>query len=156
MPLTVRIADSTISDLYALANNLRAADAAEITALGASPKSALRICFRNGILRQTAFVESDGNSEIAAMWGLCGAALSDVGEPYLLTTAAVERVPIATVRAGREAVGRMLRLRRELVGHVDANYTRACRFLELLGFTLGDPRPVAPTGALFRPFKIGR
>lgn len=151
------IVPSRISDVYVLAANLRPDDAAEITSLGVDVRKALRLCFRNGIMRKTAFVESqDHRSEIAAMWGLCGVALGDIGEPYLVTGPAVERVPVAMLKEGRQAVADMLRLKTVLVGNVAASYTRACRFLGLLGFTLGDPRPVGPHKTMFREFRIER
>lgn len=146
------VVPSRIGDVYAIAANLRPDDKAEITSLGADPRQALRLCFRNGIMRKTAFVQD----EIAAMWGLCGVALGDIGEPYLVTTPAVERVPIAMLKEGRKSVAEMLTLKTVLVGHVAASYGRACRFLELLGFSLGEPLALGPKEAVFREFRIER
>jgi hypothetical protein len=148
----VVIRESLIADVYALAAHLRPDDAAEVAGLGLDPRIGIRRSFRNAILRRTAFVDG----EIAAMWGLCGALLSDVGYPYLMTTAAVEHVPIGMVKQARKAVNDMLLLRRRLEGHVAASYSGACGMLELIGFSLGEPHPMGPHGAMFRTFSIER
>jgi hypothetical protein len=148
----VDVRPSTIADVYDLAAHLRAGDAAEVAALGMEPREALRRAFRDAVLRRSYFVDG----ELAAMSGLCGALLSDIGEPYLLTTRAAERVPVAFVRCARAAVAEMLACRIRLEGHVDASYGRAIRLLEVLGFTLSEPRPFGPMGASFRIYSIVR
>lgn len=135
-----------------LAANLRHGDRAEVQAAGLSRYRAVGHAFRNGVMCRTAFVDGD----IAAMWGLGGGLLSATGTPWLLTTAAAERVPFAYVRIGRAQVAAMLALRPVLVNYVAANYDRAIRFLELLGFTLDDPAPFGDRDALFRRFELRR
>lgn len=148
--MLVTVKESTISDVYRLAKGLRAEDAAEVAALGVASAAALRSNFRAAILRRSYFVDG----ELAAMSGLCGPMLSDIGQPYLLTTAVAERVPIAFVKHGRAAVADMLRHRLRLEGYVAASYCRACRFVEMAGFTLDPPRPLG--SALFRKFWMVR
>lgn len=148
----VDVRPSEIGDVYRLADRLRVGDAAEVAALGLDPRAALRTAFRDAILRRSYFVDG----ELAAMSGLCGALLADIGEPYLLTTAVAERVPLAFVRCARAAVAEMLVYRRRLEGRVDASYGRAVRLLEVLGFTLSEPRPFGPNGAPFRLYSIVR
>lgn len=143
---------SVAADVYEMAANLRRGDRAEIEGLGGEPRLALRRTYRNGILRKTYLVDG----ELAAMSGLCGPMLADIGQPYLVTTPAAERVPVTFVKAAREAVTEMLVHRLRLEGHVAADYTGACRLLELLGFTLGKPEPFGPTGVLFRTFTLIR
>ncbi|MET4341938.1 hypothetical protein [Bradyrhizobium sp. RT9a] len=148
----VDVRHSEIGDVYRLAANLRAGDAAEVAALGLNPAAALRTAYRDAILRRSYFVDG----ELAAMSGLCGALLADIGEPYLLTTPVAERVPLAFVRCARAAVAEMLSCRMRLEGRVDASYGRAVRLLEVLGFTLSEPRPCGPNGALFRVYSVVR
>lgn len=146
------IVPSVIADVYRLAASLRPDDAAEITCFGLNPRKALRLNYRDAIFRRTAFIDG----EIAAMWGLCGEMLADTGYPYLLTAAPVEKVPLSMVKTARREIAAMLAIRACLEGHVAASYERACRFLVLLGFTLGAPEPVGKTGALFRKFSLRR
>lgn len=144
--------DSVMADVYVLASHLRSGDAAEIEALGLDPRRAVRDGFRDGILRKSYFVDG----ELAAMSGLCGAMVSDDGEPYLLTTPVAERVPRAFVRHAHFAVEEMLSLRSRLSGEVAASYTKACRLLAVLGFSLSEPHPLGPKGALFRTYSKER
>lgn len=146
------IRESEVGDIYALAKNLRDGDRLEIASLGKEPKAALRNCYRNAILRRTVVVDG----EIAAMWGLCGTMLSDYGEPFLLTTPAIERIPVSFLREGRREIARMLRLRRVLVVRCAAAYTQACRFLECLGFVRDCSAHLGVNGELFHEYRMER
>lgn len=150
--MIVTVCASEVGDVYRLAANLRADDAAEVAALGYDPSVAIRRSYRDGILRKTYFVDG----ELAAMSGLCGPLIADIGEPYLMTTPAAERAKVSFLRLARGAVREMLTHRLRLQGEVAASYVRACRLLEVLGFTLAPPRPLGPRGALFRTYTMAR
>jgi hypothetical protein len=152
MPARCLIVPAKIEDVYRIAGNLRSEDAAEITGFGLDARTALRTSFRHAILRKTAFVDG----EIAAMWGLGGAMLSDSGTPWLMTTPVVERVPVTFLKVGRAELGEMLWHRAFLSNYVMATYQRACRFLEVLGFVLDPAAPMGPNGLPFRRFWIER
>ena len=145
------IRDSVVTDIYALADRLRDEDLSEITGLLAkSPREALRTSYRHAILRRTALIDG----EIAAMWGLGGAMLSDNGTPWLMTSKLVERVPVTFVKTARAQLGEMLCHRRFLSNYVLATYRGACRLLEVLGFVLDPAVPMGPQGLPFRRFWI--
>lgn len=144
------IVPSKIQDVYRIADNLRREDEAEITGFGLTPREALRTSYRNAILRRTAFVDG----EIAAMWGLGGAMLSDAGSPWLMTTPAVEKMPVTFLKVGRAQLDEMLLQRAFLFNFVQASYSRACRFLEVLGFVLDPAAPMGPHNVPFRRFWI--
>lgn len=146
------IRPAVLADVYALARTLREQDRIEVTDLGLTPAIALRACYRNAIIRRTAIVDG----EIAAMWGMGGVMLSDIGHPWMLTAPPVEKVPIGFFKEAQRGCVEMLRLKRRLEGHVAANYTQACRFLDALGFALGTAEPHGPHGALFRTFTMVR
>lgn len=148
----VIVRPSEISDVYRLAADLRAGDAAEITGLDLDPVAVIRGSYRSAIWRRTAVVDG----RIAAMWGLGGALLDDEGAPWLLTTPAAERVPVTFVRLARANVAEMLRDRRRLSNVVASSYRQACRLLEVLGFTLDAPRPMGPRGLLYQRFWMAR
>lgn len=150
--MTVVVRESVVADVYALAKNLRDDDKSEVTGLGLDVRETLRRSYRHGILRHTGLV----NGEIAAMWGLGGAMLSDEGAPWLMTTPLVERVPVTFLRVGRAQLDEMLRHRRFLSNYVLATYHRASRFLEVLGFVLDPPVPMGPNGLPFRRFWMER
>lgn len=152
MPSCV-VRDSVVTDIYALASRLRTEDESEITGLLAkSPRVALRASYRHAILRRTALIDG----EIAAMWGLGGAMLSDIGTPWLMTTPLVERVPVTFLKVGRAQLAEMLMHRRFLSNYVLATYRGAVRFLEVLGFVLDPATPMGPQGLPFRRFWMER
>jgi hypothetical protein len=109
--------------------------------------------FRDALIRKTILVDG----EVAAMFGLAGDGLGDTGEPWLLTSPAAERLaPFRYLRCGQTAVAEMLRAKPVLHNYVMASYTRAVRFVLLLGFTLGEPEPMGPNRVLFRKFEMRR
>lgn len=148
MTIRLEVRHSEIGDVYRLAANLRDGDRAEALALGFDPARAIRASYRDAILRRSYLVDG----ELAAMSGLCGALLSDIGQPYLMTTPAAERAKVSFLRLARAAVDEMMHHRMRLEGHVAASYTRAIRLLNALGFDLSKPEPIGPQGALFCAF----
>lgn len=148
----VHIVPSDIGDVYRLASHMREDDRLEAVGLGGNPTQLLRASYRSALLRKTAFVDG----EIAAMWGLGGVALSDEGTPWLVTAPAVERIPVFFVKQARQETEKMLALRATLRNVVLASYDRACRFLHVVGFSLGDPEPMGPNDVLYRRFWMSR
>lgn len=130
-----RVVPATMAHCYALARNLRDGDRKEIAVCGLEPRRAIRGCYRQSIFARTAFIDG----EIAAMMGMAGVLLSDVGEPWLLTTPAIERLPTFFLREARKGVQEMLAIKPKLEGYVDASYEGACDFLTALDFRLSAP-----------------
>jgi hypothetical protein len=148
---TVTIIPSTPEHVRLLGRSMREADAREITCLGLLPHRALWRSYRAALLRKTAFVDG----EIAAMWGTGGCVLGRTGRPWLLTGPACEKVtPLTFARIYRREVEGMLKLFPILVNYVHAEYSGAMRLLRLTGFTLHEPEPIGPGGALFRKFEM--
>lgn len=161
--LRYSIVPATITHVHQLAPRLRDGDRAEIEAAGLEPRRCLRGSFQAAIVRHTVFVfekdareRADGDGEIAAMWGLGGVLLGDVGQPWLLTAPAIERVPLAFVKEARAQVAVMLALKPVLRNHVAADYAKAIGLLKMLGFRIAPPEPFGPRGALFREFELRR
>lgn len=144
------IVESERCHIDAMVKAMREEDAAEAVAMGLRPRAALGRSFRKGIMRRTAFIDGD----IAAMWGLCGTLLSNEGTPWLVTTKAVERLPIAFIKEGRREVAAMLSIRPILSNIVPASYGRAVELLHMLGFMIGKPEPYGPDNVLFRSFSM--
>lgn len=153
MPNRVIVVPSRIEDVYRVAKALRAEDRAEIAAHGdVEARRLLRYNFVNSIMRRTYFVDG----EIAAMTGLGGGLLSEVGQPYLVTTPVAARVPVSLIKYARANVLEMLQWRKSLTGEVLASYEKACRMLEMIGFTLSEPHAYGPKGVMFRTFSMRR
>ena len=73
------------------------------------------------------------------MWGLAGVVLSGRGEPWLLTSKAIERIPVSFIKEGRKEIAEMMELCHKLEGVTTEAYPRAHRFLRALGFNLSEP-----------------
>lgn len=149
--MKVEIVDTCARHVRELGVVLRAADRQEIEVYGFPTNKALWRSFKGSIMRRTALIDGD----VAAIWGVGGAPLSETGQPFLMTSDAVEKVsPLRFVRIYQNEVLKMLQLFPHLVNYVDAAYTKAVRLLDIIGFTLGDPEPVGPHGAMFRKFEM--
>jgi hypothetical protein len=152
------IESATPEHVYALAAKLRPEDCAEIIGSGNNPKRSLWRGFRNSVMCETAFVDG----EVAAMWGLCVgfvpglSLLGNVGRPWLLTSAAVEKVPFAVVREAKRAVFGMLTVKPVLENYVLASYTRAVRLVRLVGFTVDETAAMSPNGVAYLRFSMTR
>lgn len=139
--------------IRALAMNLRPNDELEFERLGVTGKQGLWRSYRNSIMRRTALVDN----EVAAMWGVGGEVLAETGQPWLATSPLVYKIsPLRFARIYKSQVVEMLNLFPRLANFVDASYTESVRLLELIGFTLGEPKPMGPHGAPFREFSMGR
>lgn len=133
-----------------LVAGLRENDAREITCAGYRVKRAIWQSYRTSLLRRSAFVDG----EIAAMWGIGAAPLDRSGRPWLMTTGAIEKLPLTYLKQARREVREMLDCYPVLYNWVHADYTAAVRFLRMLGFTLEKAAPWGPTGAMFHRFEM--
>lgn len=131
---------------------MREDDRLEMEAAGLGPKKALWRSLQRSLIAKTAFVDG----EIAAMWGCGGSISTGIGNPWLMTTEVVERFPVMLIKNVRREVAEMLGAFRKLKGIVPVRYSRACRLLEATGFSLGNPFPFGPYGALFQEYEKTR
>lgn len=143
---------ATLEHVLALTARLREADIVQATCMGITGEHALRESFRHSVVARTGIVDG----EIAVIGGVGGALLGAVGEPWLLTSPAVERVPLALVKECRREVATWLDMFGRLEGNVLASYTRAIRFAETLGFEIGEPFTWGPKAVLWRPMSLER
>lgn len=151
--IEVEIQESTPAHVQELAENIRPGDRQEIEAYGFPTNKALWRSYKGSILRRTALIDG----RVAAMWGVGGVPLGDVGQPYLMTSHLAETVsPLQFARIYQEEVLNMLSVFPKLVNWCDAGYHKAKRLLDIVGFTIGEPEPIGPKGALFCKFEIER
>jgi len=151
------IHEATREDVLAFQTCLRPQDVAEIAGLGITVRKALWRGYRNSVRCRVAYIDG----EPAAIWGVCvnlhpgQGPLSNQGVPWLHTTAAIERMPVTFVRQARREIAEMRKLYPHLENHVAADYSRAVRFIRLLGFTVDPPKPVGLSGAMYCRFHLG-
>jgi hypothetical protein len=151
MAAKIEIRLAAIEDVYALARTLRAGDRAEIAAFNRDPRRVLRASFRAS-LTPPKVATVDG--VVAAIWGIGGEILSDTGAPWLMTGTVCDRVPVSFFRIAKAELALMLKIKPRLENYVAADYPKAIRLLEGLGFILDKPSPIGPKNALFRCFWI--
>lgn len=149
MAYRIDVIPTELSHLPLIERAMRASDRAEAEAMGSTVRDALRRSFQYSIFCHTGFVDD----EPAAIFGLSGALVGDIGHPWLATTSAIEKIPKTFVKCGRIEVGYMLDAKPRLVNWVDARYYRAQRLLEAIGFLLSPPEPFGPNGEMFRKFE---
>lgn len=147
--MTLEIVPSIALHARELSLDLRERDILEAERMGLDPRKAVFQAYRKGLYRRTALIDD----EVAAMWGVAGDALGEIGTPYLITGHKVKRVsPLRFSRIYRNEVQVMKELFPKLENYVDATYTGAVRMLSLSGFKLGEPE--MHNGNLFRRFTM--
>lgn len=119
--------------IHELVKNLRPGELHEALIFYKSPEEALLRGFKSCHFKHTALVDG----EVAAMWGLQGSLLGNVGHPFLLTGKnALKISSLAFVRLYRNQLQEMKKFFPILVNYVDAEYKEAVKLLRLSGFTL--------------------
>lgn len=139
----------TLAHIRAILPRLREDDRAELEAAG-KPRHVLIHLWRESSVRRSYFVDD----EIAAVWGCSGALAGETGELWLFTTPAVERVPITFIKEARRSIHEMLHTHTTLVSGVLAGYAKAEKFLEGMGFVMGDAQPYGDK--MFRQVTLSR
>lgn len=147
----IEIVESKALHAKLLAEALRDADREEGEALGLDANKSTFFAYRNASYRQTAFI----NGQIAAMWGVIGTPLSMVGQPYLLTTHAVEKIsPVKFTRLYKSEVEKMKQMFPRLENYVDARYNQSVRMLKIAGFKLSEIMLLGPNKTPFYKFTM--
>ena len=99
----------------------------------------------------------DSEGRVICMFGVgSDGFLSDRGSPWLLGSDLVEAHWRLFVRLSRKYLAAILELYPNLANAVDARATTTVRWLEWLGFTVGDPTLPGRDGNMFRVFEMRR
>jgi hypothetical protein len=131
----IEIVPSTLDHARRL--QLRHGDACEVAACGLSKEDAIAQSLARSLWAETYLVDG----EVAAMVGLAvSSVIAGHGVPWLLTGPACERHKRRFMVESRRQVARMLEQASPLVNYVHADYGRAVRWLEWLGFRIGPPQ----------------
>ncbi len=146
----VEVLKATISDCEALAPRMRPADALEVRrSSGYGPLEALVHSVIASEGRASALYIDE---EPAALYGIAKPdLLGPVAVPWLLTSDAVDRHPVAFFKLARTVVDRWAEEYPVLFQMVDEEYVAARRFLQRLGFAIYPPVRHGAAGALFCP-----
>jgi hypothetical protein len=150
--VTVRVVKATVDHALQVAEFMREADRAEVWA---SSHSTPWQATTDSLRVSTAAWAGLYDDRAVCVFGVAPLnMIAGIGSPWLLGTEELVERPAAFLRRCRPYVGKMLRVYPTLVNNVDDRNEASKRWLEWLGFTLGDPRPHGPDGVPFRPFKL--
>lgn len=129
----ILIVPSTIEHVHELQKDLRDGEKKEIQAFGTTPEEGLAYSFRVGDFKKTALVDG----KVAAMWGLQGSLLGQVGHPYFLTGHQALKVsPLRFTKIYLSQLNEMKKRYPVLENYVDVDYQGAVRLLRIAGFDL--------------------
>lgn len=137
-------------DAEILAANLRDADMAELQAAGFD--EAL-YPIRQSVMRSTMCWTALVDGELACIFGVTWSG-PDTGSPWMLGTPVVDRHSRVLVRRTPHYIAFMLQAFSNLRNFVHAENIASVRWLRRMGFTLAEPQPYGPRGALFHPFEM--
>lgn len=152
MKHTYEIVPATVDHLRIIARTLREGDRQEIVAAGEHPRRLIFSLWRESFVSRAGIVDG----EVAAVWGCAGPLLSTVGEMWLVTAPAVERVPLAFAKEARAMIRETLLIKHVLVSSCLDGYEKSLRLWGMLGFDIGEAVPVPPNGAMFRQLVMER
>lgn len=130
------IVDTKPEHLREMAGKMHANISSTVLRLGVSPKKALWKSFKTSLICRTAFI----NGEIAAIWGLGGEMMGDVGLPWLILAPAADDYPMRVAFAYRRELEKMQRMFPLLIDLVDETNEKAVRMLELMNFKISKER----------------
>ncbi len=152
--MVIEVRRCRAKDIRAMRGKLRAEDVIEIRRRnGREPYAVLIDSFRRSEVAYVGLIDG----EIACAWGVARESiLSSAGVIWLLSTAVMERAPVAVARRTRRELQELLKVYPELGNYVDSEYEKCVRWLEWLGFTLEPPEPLGIRGGMFRKFYITR
>lgn len=150
----VMFSRTTPEDVQELAQTMRPADIAEITALsGSTPKVALTYSVASSNWSCTARV----GGGLACIFGVAPTTiLTGIGSPWLLGSTIMGDNKVKFVRMAPQFVRLMLQDFQRLENVVDARNRKAVRWLRVAGFTLLEPQRMGPEGVLFHRFYMER
>lgn len=145
----IEIRSSVKEDINKLSPFIRYRDRQEFAAVGYKPKEALYYSYKHGLYRQTGLM----NGRVVACWGVTGAPMGLVGQPYLITGNLINKLsPLIFARLYKKEVETMLKIFPVLENYVDARYEGAIRLLKLAGFEIGEPVELGLNKSMFCKF----
>lgn len=148
----VRLEVARLAHVHLIAAGMRPADRAEVLASdGLRPSACLRRNLQASEFARTAFVDD----EALAMLGVVLAEGGEVAVPWMLTTDAVERWPMAFWRACKDGLRQMREHYPVLVQFIDARHERALSWARRLGFEQHEAVPHGFAKRPFHPFTLG-
>lgn len=97
------------------------------------------------------------DDQLAAIWGIVPCSLvTGAAIPWLLTTKIVEKSRKTFFKESRRLMQLLARHYGRLENMIDVNHKASLRWARRVGFSVGEPAPVGPRGALFCKISLER
>lgn len=135
-----------------VSERLRQEDVVEVEALGLDKETAVIESWRSSDLCYTAYV---GDTPFF-VFGVVYKGVRGAGYVWALGTEECDRHPVSMVRYGRMFVDHFLSICPVLVNWCDYRYGKALKWLRVIGFRIGSPRPHGLKGELFCRISVKR
>lgn len=146
------IVPATLEHVERMAPHMRDCDRREIWA---SSRQRPEDSLRHGVLSSTEAWTGLIDDEIACLFGVVPQSLmGGSGYVWMLATPLIEQHQILFLRRCRPVVKRMMSNFTYLHNYVDERNTSAIRWLQWLGFTMGEPEPYGVMQLPFRHFEM--
>lgn len=147
----VVIVSAAPAHIRELRETIREGDRKEIEGFGFTCAKGLWQSYKNGLMNKTGLIDG----KVAAVWGVGGVYMGEIGQPWLLTSDEVRKIsPLKFARIYQQEVIKMLELFPTLMNYVAADYPEAVRLLSIVGFDLGDPVKIGK--GMYRKFEMVR
>ena len=147
----IYIAKTTADHVRELRETIRPADRQEIESFGYTCGKALWRSFKRSLITKTGLIDG----KVGAIWGCGGTILGYTGQPWLLTSSEVYKIPPRKfVQIYRYEIEELLQDFPKLENYVSASYDESIRLLKMVGFTIGEPEKFGK--GIFRKFTIER
>jgi hypothetical protein len=146
---SIEIVPATLEHIQTMGETMNHEDRLEFLAAGLIPHRDLWKGWKRSIIRRSAIVDG----ELAAIWGVMGSLMGDVGTVWLITSPkARETSPHKFAAIYKEEVRKMLEIYPVLCNMVDDRYIGAKRMLRIAGFKMDEPQPIGKFNRMFRKF----
>lgn len=127
---SITITNTTPWHLREMAEAMQADSAETAVKMGMTPLKALWSSYRQSVICKSAFIDG----KLAAIWGISGNMLSEVGKPWLVLTPETQNYPMRVAFRYKQEINKMLEMFPVLEEWVPEDNEKSIRMLELMGF----------------------
>lgn len=126
----INIIDTAPWHLRDMATAMQSDSAETARKTGMTPLKALWDSYRRSIICKSAFI----NGKLAAIWGVEGTVMAEIGRPFLIMTPETQEYPMRVWFRYRKEINKMLEMFPCLEEYVPETNEKSIRMLEIMGF----------------------